>query len=48
MNISKSVETDERIEKIRPRKVDQNKVGARPMMEVMGTQIKPPMALRTN
>jgi hypothetical protein len=36
------------IEKTRPKNVDQNKVGARPMKEVMGTQIMPPTALESD
>lgn len=34
-----------RIEKMSPKKLDQNSVGARPRKDVMGTQIKPPKAL---
>lgn len=36
------------IEKTRPKNVDQNKVGARPMKEVIGTQIRPPTALESD
>lgn len=31
--------------KMKPNRVDQNRVGARPMKDVAGTQIRPPNAL---